>query len=95
MSVEVKKAIVKINEQTLRVLLQAVDQRRNNGTFNKTIISDVGMSPEELLKEKYKRGIIRVASKDPNKSIEFEIALNEVYVNCEQIPNTYSLVEYK
>ena len=95
MSIEVKKAVVRINEQTLRVLLQAVDHRRDSEEINMTLIPNRDMSPEELLKEKYKRGIIRVASKDPNKSIEFEIALNEVYIGCEQIPNTYSLVEYK
>lgn len=88
MNIKVEKAVVQLTETTLRELLKAAEQAKSNATFEDTPMPvPVGdMSVKGYLKERHKRGIIRVNS--PFADIDFDIDL-------EVTPNTQESLGYE
>jgi len=82
-SIKTEKAVVRIDENTLRALNRAVERAREEIEFVSDPIPEIEMDMETYRKEQKKRGIIRVSS--CYSDVAFEIALEVGESRCESL----------
>jgi hypothetical protein len=71
--ITVRNAEVKLTEQTVKELMRAIEQAKEEVEFTRDPIPDSDMSREQYIEEQKKRGFIRVKSSYSN--IEFFISI--------------------
>ncbi len=90
-SIKVGVALVTLTETTLKQILAAVEQAREEIEFTDDPMPDGDMDTKTYVRERARRGAIRVGSN--YGTVAFEILLNKTQMSCESLDYRFRPLE--